>query len=136
MGLTHLLDTNICIHIIRQRSPQVLKRLQRMALGSVGVSTITVSELELGVVKSAGPDRNRAALQQFLLPLEICNYDSEAAACYGSLRAALEKRGTPIGPLDTLIAAHALGLKVTLVTNNLAEFRRVPKLDLEDWTKS
>jgi tRNA(fMet)-specific endonuclease VapC len=134
MGLTHLLDTNICVAVIRQRSPRVLTRLQKMLPGSVGVSIVTVAELQFGAAKSLNPPRNRDALEQFLLPLEICDYDPAAALHYGEIRARLEKAGTPIGPLDTLIAAHAKSLNVTLVTNNLAEFRRVSGLKVEDWT--
>jgi tRNA(fMet)-specific endonuclease VapC len=134
MGLTHLLDTNICVAVIRQRSPRILAKLQRMAPGSVGISIITVSELQCGAAKSLNPQRNHAALEQFLLPLEILDYNSAAASHYGEVRARLEKAGTPIGPLDTLIAAHAKSLNVTLVTNNLAEFRRVAGLKVEDWT--
>lgn len=134
MGLTHLLDTNICVVVIRMRSPRALARLQTMTPGSVGVSIITVSELQFGAAKSQNPQRNRQALEQFLLPLEILDYDSAAAAHYGDVRAALEKAGTPIGPLDTLIAAHARSLNVAVVTNNLSEFRRVPGLKVEDWT--
>ena len=134
MGLTHLLDTNICVAVIRQRSPRVLARLQRMTPGSVGVSMVTVLELQFGAAKSLHPRRNRAALEQFLLPLEILDYGAAAAFQYGEVRARLEKAGTPIGPLDTLIAAHAKSLNTTLVTNNLAEFRRVAGLRVEDWT--
>ena len=134
MGLTHLLDTNICVAVIRMRSPRALARLQTMTPGSVGISIITVSELQFGAAKSQNPQRNRQALEQFLLPLEILDYDSTAAAHYGDVRAVLEKAGTPIGPLDTLIAAHARSLNVTVVTNNLSEFRRVRGLKVEDWT--
>jgi tRNA(fMet)-specific endonuclease VapC len=134
MGLTHLLDTNICIAVIRRRGAPVLARLQRMTPGSVGVSIITVSELQCGAAKSLHPQRNREALEQFLLPLEILDYDSAAAFHYGEIRSHLEKAGTPIGPLDTLIAAHARSLNATLVTNNLDEFRRVPGLKVIDWT--
>ena len=134
MGLTHLLDTNICVAVIRLRSPRVLARLQTMTPGSVGVSIITVSELQFGAAKSQNPQRNRQALEQFLLPLEILDYDSAAATFYGDVRARLEKIGTPIGPLDTLIAAHARSLNTVLVTNNLSEFRRVSGLKVEDWT--
>src|ERR1039457_764705 len=119
MGLTHLLDTNICVAVIRQHSPRVLTKLQRMTPGSVGVSIITVSELQFAAAKSLHPQRNRAALEQFLLPLEILDCGASAAFHYGEVRARLEKAGTPIGPLDTLIAAHAKSLNVTLVTNNL-----------------
>lgn len=134
MGLTHLLDTNICVAVIRLRSPRVLSQLQRMTPGGVGVSIITVSELEFGAAKSLHPQRNRSALEQFLLPLEILEYKAAAAVHYGDIRARLEKAGTPIGPLDTLIAAHARSLNAALVTNNLGEFRRVPGLKVEDWT--
>jgi tRNA(fMet)-specific endonuclease VapC len=134
MGLTHFLDTNICVAVIRLRSSRVLARLQTMTPGSVGVSIITVSELEFGAAKSQHPQRNRLALEQFLLPLEILGYDSSAAAHYGDVRARLEKAGTPIGPLDTLIAAHARSLNIALVTNNVSEFRRVSGLKVEDWT--
>jgi tRNA(fMet)-specific endonuclease VapC len=133
MGLTHLLDTNICVVIIRQRAPDTLARLLSMTPGSVGVSTITVSELQCGAAKSLRPQRNREALEQFLLPLEILDYDVAAASHYGDIRSHLEKAGASIGPLDTLIAAHARSLNTTLVTNNLGEFRRVPELKVEDW---
>lgn len=134
MGLTHLLDTNICVGIIRQRTPDVLARLQKMTPGTVGVSIVTVGELQFGAAKSLRPQVNRSALEQFLLPLEILEFGSAAALHYGEVRAKLEKAGTPIGPLDTLIAAHAKSLNVTLVSNNLTEFRRVAGLKVEDWT--
>ena len=133
MGLTHLLDTNICVAIIRRRAPGTLAHLQRMKPGSVGVSVITISELECGAAKSLHPQRNHEALEQFLLPLEILNYDAAAALHYGDIRSRLEKLGTPIGPLDTLIAAHARSLNTTIVTNNLGEFQRVPGLKVVDW---
>lgn len=112
----------------------MLARLQGMTTGSVGVSTITLSELECGATKSLNPEGNREALARFLLPLEVLDYDVAAASHYGEVRSHLEKAGTPIGPLDTLIAAHARSLNVTLVTNNLGEFRRVPQLKVEDWS--
>jgi tRNA(fMet)-specific endonuclease VapC len=133
MGLTHLLDTNICVAIIRQRAPGTLARLQRQRPGSVGVSIITVAELEHGAARSLHPQRNREALEQFFLPLEIRDFDAAAALHYGDIRSRLEKNGKIIGPLDTLIAAHARSLNTTLVTNNLREFRRVPGLKIEDW---
>ena len=133
MGLTHLLDTNICVAIIRRRAPGTLAHLQRMKPGSVGVSVITISELECGAAKSLHPQRNHEALEQFLLPLEILDYDAAAALHYGDIRSRLEKLGTPIGPLDTLIAAHARSLNTTIVTNNLGEFQRVPGLKVVDW---
>ena len=132
--LSRILDTNTCIHLIRHRSPEALRRFEDFEVGEVGLSVITVAELLYGVEKSARPRQNREALQQFLLPLEIVSFGEEATVSYGKIRASLEKRGTPIGPLDTLIAAHALSLDATLVTNNTREFERVPGLQLEDWT--
>lgn len=128
-----LLDTNICIYIIKQKPPGVLQKFNTYQVGDIGISAITVAELEFGVQKSQFPTRNQQALTQFLLPLEIANFDRAAALVYGNLRATLEKRGTPIGSLDTLIAAHALSLQVTLITNNVKEFKRVPNLKLENW---
>lgn len=131
-----LLDTCICIDLIRGRAPAVLARLRRRKLGSVGISTITLAELRHGVARSSDPARNLVALAHFCAPLEICPFDHEAAAAYGRIRAALEHAGTPIGPLDTLIAAHAVALRATVVTGNQREFRRVPGLRVADWPNS
>lgn len=128
-----LLDTNICIYIIKQKPPEVLQRFNTYQIGDIGISAITVAELEFGVQKSQFPVRNQQALVQFLLPLTIADFDRSAGLVYGDLRATLEKQGTPIGSLDTLIAAHALSLQVTLITNNLKEFSRVPNLQLDNW---
>ncbi|MCC6360992.1 MAG: type II toxin-antitoxin system VapC family toxin [Phycisphaerales bacterium] len=131
-----LLDTNICIEMIRGRAPEVVARLRRRKIGTVGISAITVAELICGVAKSTDPARNRVALAHFCAPLEICPFDHAAATSYGELRSTLERAGTPIGPLDTLIAAHAAALDVALVTNNEREFRRVSGLRVENWLKS
>jgi len=132
--LRRLLDTNVCIHIIGRRPQSVLRRFEDYGIGEVGVSSVTVAELRYGAEKSSRPEQNLEALGRFLLPLEILAFGEGAAASYGRVRAALEKAGTPIGPLDTLIAAHAVSVGVTLVTNNTREFRRVPDLEVEDWT--
>ncbi len=132
--MTHLLDTNICIYIINQRPPGVLERFNEHPLGALGVSSITASELAYGVAKS-GSERNRHSLEKFLAPLEVMAFDREAMWTYGTLRAALERKGRPIGTMDTLIAAHALALGVTLVTNDVGEFGRVPGLKVENWAK-
>lgn len=129
-----LLDTNVCIAVIRQRPESALRRLRGKQVGQVGLSTITLAELEFGAAKSLQPARARAALREFLLPLEVVPFDEAAADAYGTVRAAMEKKGRPIGPLDTLIAAHALALGTVLVTNNTREFRRVPGLSVEDWS--
>ena len=133
--LRRLLDTNVCIHVIRRRPQAVLRRFEDYGIGEVGVSSVTVAELRYGAEKSARPEQNFEALGRFLLPLEILAFGGEAAAVYGRIRAALERAGTPIGPLDTLIAAHAVSVSVTLVTNNTREFGRVPGLEVEDWTE-
>ncbi len=128
-----LLDTNICLELIRGRAPAVLARLRRRKIGSIGISAITLAELRYGVAKSSDPARNTIALAHFCAPLEICPFDHAVAAAYGEVRAALERAGTPIGPLDTLIAAHAVALGAGVVTNNEREFGRVPGLRVENW---
>jgi len=133
--MKYLLDTNICIYIIKQKPPQVLDRFQEHTVGDIGVSSITVAELAFGVQKSQHPEQNQRALEQFLIPLLIADFDSQAAAVYGHVRAALESVRTPIGSLDPLIAAHALRLGITLVTNNISEFERVPGLDVINWVQ-
>lgn len=129
-----LLDTNICVFVIRQKPAQVLSRFQQYPPDEIGISSVTLAELRYGADKSQHPQKNHSALDAFLLPLAVLPLDSLAADAYGRIRAELERQGTPIGPLDTLIAAHALSLGVTLVTNNTAEFARVAGLTVEDWS--
>ena len=128
-----MLDTNVCIYMIKGKPPQVLSRLKDFSLGDVSVSCITVSELEYGVAKSSKPQQNRDALDAFLAPLEILPFNGEATHRYGQIRAYLEKEGKLIGGMDMLIAAHALSASITLVTNNTKEFGRIPELRLENW---
>ena len=130
--MIRLLDTNICIYIINKRPPQVAAHFEGLVYGDVAVSSITGAELAFGVAKS-GTARNQDALEKFLAPLEVLPFDAAAMYAYGTLRAQLQARGLPIGALDMLIAAHALALGATLVTNNLAEFARVPGLACENW---
>jgi tRNA(fMet)-specific endonuclease VapC len=130
--VNYLLDTNICIYIINRRPPQVLAHFEGLRYGQVAVSSITGAELAFGVAKS-GSHRNREALEKFLAPLEVLPFDAAAMRAYGPLRAELQRLGRPIGSLDTLIAAHALSLGATLVTNNVGEFSRVPSLVCENW---
>ena len=130
--MRYLLDTNTCIYIINRRPPQVFAHFEGLRYGEVGVSSITGAELAFGVAKS-GSARNRQALEKFLAPLELLPFDADAMHAYGPLRAELQRRGQPIGALDMLIAAHALALGATLVTNNLDEFRRVPGLVCDNW---
>jgi tRNA(fMet)-specific endonuclease VapC len=128
-----MLDTNICIYMIRGKPPEVLTRLKDFKPGEVSVSSITLSELEYGVAKSSKPQQNRDALDAFLAPLEILPFNGDAAYRYGHIRASLEKEGKLIGAMDMLIAAHAVSASMTLVTNNIKEFDRVPGLRLENW---
>ena len=130
-----LLDTNICIYMIKNNPPQVRRHFKRFVPGDVAVSAITAAELQYGVAKSAARERNAAALEAFLLPLEILPFDLDAALAYGRIRAGLERLGQPIGGMDMLIAAQALALGLTLVTHNLREFRRIPILQCETWVE-
>ena len=127
-----LLDTNTCIYIINNRSPNVLEKFRKYKAGEVSISSIAASELAYGVAKS-GSTKNRKALDMFLAPLQILPFDSQCLWFYADLRASLKKQGLSIGPMDTLIAAHALSIDGTLVTNNIKEFMRVPKLKLDNW---
>lgn len=133
--IRYLFDTDICIEVIRGRGSAVLEKLKRLELGDLGISTITLSELEFGAWKSANPERNRAAIATFCAPLVLRTFDETAASIYGSVRAHLERAGTVIGPLDMLIAAHALAEDAILVTNNEREFRRAPNLVVENWLR-
>lgn len=130
-----MLDTDICIYIIKRKPADVIERLRQSRIAQVGISAITLSELEYGVAKSSKPEQNQFALAQFLAPFEILSYGDEAAQHYGRLRAFLEKQGTPIGSLDMLIAAHALSIECILVTNNTKEFGRIPDLKTDNWVK-
>ncbi len=131
--MKYMLDTNICIYIIRQKPARVLERFLALSPGDVGISVITVSELQHGVHKSNRPEQSAQALAQFLLPLTVADFTAQAAKIYGEIRAHLERQGNVIGPLDLFIAAHALQRNVTLVTNNMGEFARVPGLRLKNW---
>ena len=130
-----LLDTDICIFAIRKRSATLLKHLRAHRASDVCVSSITVAELQYGVAKSERQAANAEALQLFLAPLAILPFDDAAAVHYGSMRAKLESKGTPIGAMDLLIAAHAASLPATVVTNNEAEFRRVPGIEVQNWSR-
>ena len=131
----YLLDTNICIYLIKKRPKKVLDRLLACSPEEVALSVVTLSELSYGVSKSKAQARNRAALELFLAPFQVLPYSVDAALAYGDMRAALERKGTPIGPMDLMIAAHAVALRATLVSNNIREFRRVPGLTLENWAR-
>lgn len=130
-----MLDTNICIYAIKHKPEKVFRKLKEVNPEDVCVSSVTYAELMHGVEKSAAVERNRLALSVLLANIEILNFDADAAACYGKIRAGLEKKGTPIGSLDMMIAGHAMSMGYTLVTNNVKEFLRVPDLKTENWAE-
>jgi tRNA(fMet)-specific endonuclease VapC len=130
--LKYLLDTNICIYTLKNR-PQQVREAFRRHHGQMALSTVVLMELIFGAEKSSQPERNLADVESFVARLEILNYDRDAAAHTGQLRAELSKAGRPIGPYDQMIAGHARAQGLILVTNNRREFERVPGLRVEDW---
>lgn len=131
--MTYMLDTGICIYVIKNQPEKVLEKLKGDLEKGFCISAITLAELERGVEKSAYPEKNEAALIQFLSILTVLPFDDMAAVEYGKICAYLQKKGTPIGVMDMLIAAHAKAEGLILVTNNVGEFERVPKLKVENW---
>lgn len=132
--MKYMLDTNICIYLIKQQPPKVLKHFKAHTVGDIGISSLTLAELRYGVSKSQHLEKNRQALDEFILPLEIADFDEQAAREYGAIRAELEKAGKPIGSMDMLIGAHAHALGVTLITNNTKEFKQIKNLKIVDWS--
>ena len=131
--MNFLIDTNICIYIINKRPPEVIQKFKDKEVGQIGISSITVSELQYGVSKSKFKKQNLRRLEEFLTPFQILPYDEPASKFYGEIRSQLESQGTIIGHLDLLIAAHALSQNLVLVTNNEKEFKRIPSLKVENW---
>jgi len=131
--MKYLLDTNICIYIIKRKPLPVFEKLETLQINDVGISAITLAELEYGVSKSAFPEKNKIALIKFLVPLQILPFTEKAAQTYGKIRSYLEKAGSIIGTLDLFIGAHAKSENLALVTNNLREFSRIPNLKIENW---
>lgn len=130
-----MLDTNICIYALKNKPEAVMRRFREELDAGICISAVVLAELEHGIAKSSCPGKSRAALYQFLIPLEILPFHGSAAVEYGRIRAHLERSGTPIGPLDMLIAAHARAEGLTLVTNNVREFQRVPDLKIANWAE-
>ncbi len=133
--MKYLLDTNICIELIRKKSPELWTAVVSHRARGLGISAITLAELEHGVMKSNDPKRNMRALAKFCGPLQILPFEGRAAGVYGRIRSQLERNGLPIGPMDMLIAAHAISVGAILVTNNTREFNRVQGLAVEDWSR-
>jgi len=128
-----MLDTNICIALIKRKPKDILDKFSAYQVGDICISSVTLAELRYGVAKSQFKEKNQAALDEFILPLEVMSFDESAAMVYGNLRATLEKQGTPVGSLDTMIGAHALSLNAIIVTNNTKEFNRIQGLKVVDW---
>ena len=133
--MRYMLDTNICIYAIKHKPEKVFQKIQTVDPQDVCVSSVTYAELVHGVEKSAAVEKNRLALSMLLANIEILDFDVDAADCYGKIRADLEKKGTPIGLLDMMIAGHAMSMGYTVVTNNVKEFSRVPDLKIENWAE-
>ncbi len=131
--MNFLIDTNICIYIMNKRPPEVIQKFKNIEIGQVGISSITVSELQYGVSKSKLREQNSKRLEEFLTPFQILPYDEDASKYYGEIRSQLESKGFIIGPLDLLIAAHALSQDLVLITNNEKEFKKIPLLKIENW---
>ena len=128
-----LIDTNICIYIMNDHPPEVIQKFREIGVGNICISSITVSELQYGACKSNQIKKNIKRLEEFLSPFEILAYDETTSNYYGKIRFHIEKQGNEIGPLDMLIAAHALSENLTLITNNEKEFKRIKLLKVENW---
>lgn len=133
--MKYLLDTNICIYIIKRKPSQVIDKFKRQKAGNIAISSISVAELYYGVYKSLKPDENMIALQEFLAPLERLEFNNEDALAYGKIRSSLESKGSLIGAMDMLIASQALSRDLVLITNNEKEFNRIEELLIENWVK-
>jgi tRNA(fMet)-specific endonuclease VapC len=131
--IRYMLDTNTCIALIKDRPEALRVRMFDLSRDQVGISSIVTAELWYGVSLSEKTKQNEAALKDFLDYVTVLNWPYEAGPIYGNLRASLRKKGTPIGAMDLLIASHALSLNITLVTDNIREFQRVPGLKIENW---
>ncbi len=131
----YLLDTNICIYIIKKKPTDVLKTLKTKSKKDIYVSSITIAELEYGVAKSQFPEKNKIALIEFLSIFNILPFDDNDAVNFGIIKTELEKKGTIIGPMDLLLAAQAKTKQLILVTNNTKEFERVEGLEIDNWVK-
>jgi tRNA(fMet)-specific endonuclease VapC len=132
--MIYMLDTNMCIYIIKQKPRKVLETLKKQDARDVCVSVVTLAELAYGVAKSQQKEKNSIALTSFLAPLEILPLSDKAAVKSGEIRATLEIKGQIIGSCDLLIAAHALSENLILVSNNTGEFGRIPGLVLQNWS--
>ncbi len=133
--MSYLIDTNICIYLMNQKPHHLIQKMKNFQVGDIVLSSITLAELQYGVSKSKNKENNQVRLNEFLVPFEILPFNERHTIVYGEIRSQLEKKGKIIGPLDLLIAAHALSEEFILITNNDKEFKRVKGLSVENWTK-
>ena len=132
--MKYMMDTNICIYAIKNKSESVIRKILSQNPEDLCISVVTYAELMHGVEKSQAVEKNRIAMSLFLSAITVLDFDGEAVEAYGQIRAELERKGTPIDPMDLLIAGHARSQGLILVTNNTREFARVTGLRIEDWT--
>lgn len=129
----YMLDTNICIYIIKKRPSSVLGHFQQIAAESLCISVITLAELQYGVDKSAAKLKNQRIVDDFVSRLQVLPWEETVVKYYGKIRCYLEAQGPPIGGMDLMIAAHCQSHDYTLITNNIREFQKIPNLKLENW---
>lgn len=132
--IKYILDTNICIYIIKKRPISVFDRFKQLKVGQICISSITYCELQFGVFNSSKPKENEMTLNKFLGPIEVLEFPVEAGPVYGRIRYNLKSKGTLIGGNDLLIASHAIAGGFVLVTNNTKEFGRIDELKCENWS--
>ena len=132
--MKYMMDTNICIYAIKNKPESVIRKILSQNPEDLCISVVTYAELMHGVEKSQAVEKNRIAMSLFPSAITVLDFDGEAAEAYGQIRAELERKGTPIDPMDLLIAGHARSQGLILVTNNTREFARVTGLRIEDWT--
>lgn len=131
--MKYLLDTNICIYLIKRKSPEIIHELEKVGFENVYLSTITVAELEYGVANSCRQQEAQVALLEFMLSFTVLDFTQSSANCYGRIRKELKDKGEPIGEMDMLIASIALANNLTIVTNNEREFTRISNLHVTNW---
>jgi tRNA(fMet)-specific endonuclease VapC len=129
----YLLDTNTCIYLIKRQYPEILAKLLKAGFENIGISAITLAELEYGIANSSRSMESQTALLEFILPFEILDFTYTAASFYGRIRKELKDMGRPIGDMDMLIASIAMANDLIVVTNNEKEFRRISGLRIENW---
>jgi tRNA(fMet)-specific endonuclease VapC len=131
--MKYLLDTNICIYLIKKQYPEILSKLLRVGFDKIGISTITLAELEYGAANSNHSEEVQTALLEFILPFEIFDFNYGAASVYGKIRKELKDKGQPISDMDMLIASIAMANDLIVVTNNQKEFSRISRLKIDNW---